>query len=169
MARSDGVRSISAQRLYLLFSLGTDRYAVDVREVVQVLHVPVLKRIPEAPAWVSGLCTYQGQVIPVIDLMQRIEGRAAQSFTSTRLVIVSLPQEHAAPRQALGLVLEQATDTLRCAEGDFVRAPSEQQAPYLGAVLKHAQGLIQKIDVSGLVPRDMLQWLFSQAQAAEHD
>ena len=60
-----------------------------------------------------------GAVVPVVDLSALSFGQAAAQRTSTRLVLVNYqPQPWVEPRR-LGLILEQATDTLRCDLGEF--------------------------------------------------
>ena len=51
--------------LLLLLRLGTDRYALDARQVVEVIPVIKLKRIPPAPAYVAGMFNYRGKPVPV--------------------------------------------------------------------------------------------------------
>ena len=64
--------------LFLLFELGQDRYALDVRQVAEVLPLVEFKRIPQAPPFVAGLLNYRGDPVPVIDLSQLTLSRPAE-------------------------------------------------------------------------------------------
>jgi chemotaxis-related protein WspB len=44
--------------LFLIFELGNDRYALDVRQIAAVLPLVEVRRMPWAPQPVAGLCTY---------------------------------------------------------------------------------------------------------------
>ncbi|WP_339522575.1 chemotaxis protein CheW [Pseudomonas sp. EA_35y_Pfl2_R111] len=146
-----------AGELYLLFNLDRDRYALTVHEVVEVLPLRRLKAFPQAPAWVAGGFEYRGALVPVIDLLVRACGRPAAQLTSTRLVLV-----HYRPAsRVLGLILEKASDTLRLPTSAFRDSGlASDEAPYLGAVQGCAQGLVQRIDVTGLLPADVCALLF---------
>ncbi|MDF2490508.1 MAG: CheW protein [Pseudomonas sp.] len=147
--------------LYLQFTLGGQRFALDVREVIEVLPHRPLKPIPEAPAWVVGILAHRARLIPVLDLSARSTGQPAQRRTSTRLVLVHYRAEASAAPQPLGLVLERATDTVRClAEAFKPYGLDTGQARYLGPVLEDAQGLLQRIDVQQLLPDDVRAVLF---------
>lgn len=157
----------SHAQLFLLFRLGEDRYALDVHEVVEVLPLRQLKQIPEAPAWVAGLFNYRGVPVPVLDLSVQAVGRPARARTSTRLVLV-----HYRPGQCLGLILEQATDTLRCAAEEFREYGLDNgEARYLGPVRQDANGLVQWIRVAELLPDALRERLFPapSAEARGHD
>jgi chemotaxis-related protein WspB len=41
--------------LFLLFELGNDRYALDVRQIAEVLPLLGVKEIPKAPKAMTGL------------------------------------------------------------------------------------------------------------------
>ncbi|WP_405118665.1 chemotaxis protein CheW [Pseudomonas leptonychotis] len=149
--------SREAGELYLLFNLDQDRYALNVHEVVEVLPLRRLKVFPQAPAWVAGGFEYRGASVPVIDLLMRACGRPAVALISTRLVLV-----HYRPaNRVLGLVLEKATDTLRLQASAFRDSGLKPgDAQYLGALQDSPLGLIQCIEVAGLLPADVCALLF---------
>lgn len=152
-----------AGELYLLFSLDQDRYALNVHEVFEVLPLRRLKAFPQAPAWVAGGFEYRGVLVPVIDLLVRACGRPAAALASTRLVLVHYPPAN----RVLGLILEKATDTLRLPGSAFRDAGlGPGDAHYLGAVQASAQGLVQRIEVAGLLPADVCALLFPSGGAA---
>jgi len=149
------------QSLFLVFCIGNERYALQAIEVAEVLpHLP-LKPIPRAPDWVAGVFAYRGAVVPVIDLSALTFGQPAQARTSTRLVLVHYRPDEATPAQLLGLILEQATDTLRCNPADFQPyGLDNRQAPYLGPVREDAQGLLQWVRVADLLDEQVRALLF---------
>lgn len=118
MSRSTGDHRRTS-KLFLLFRMEGDRYALDAREVVEVLPLLRLKRIPEAPEWVAGVFSHRGVLVPVLDLCAMAFGRAALARTSTRIVLVEYRARQDREPVWLGLILEQATDTLRCEPSAF--------------------------------------------------
>lgn len=154
----------SAGELYLQFQLGEDRYALAAREVAEVLPLRRLKQIPEAPVWVAGLLAHRGRMIPVLDLSRRVLGRPALARTSTRLVLVHFGTPQAGADAVLGLILEQATNTLRLPQEAFQSSGLEAGQPdYLGPVQGKGAGLIQRIEVAGLLDASMRALLFQVA------
>ncbi|MVV50350.1 purine-binding chemotaxis protein CheW [Pseudomonas sp. PB120] len=149
------------QALFLQFRIGSERYALQAVEVAEVLPRLPLKPIAHAPHWVAGVFAYRGAVVPVIDLCELMFGHPAQVRTSTRLVLVNYRSDAAAQVQLLGLILEQATDTLRCDPADFrPYGLDNRQAPYLGPVREDAQGLLQWVRVADLLDDQVRGLLF---------
>ncbi|MGF6112730.1 chemotaxis protein CheW [Pseudomonas frederiksbergensis] len=149
------------QALFLVFRVGNERYALQAIEVAEVLPRVPLKPIARAPEWVAGVFAYRGTVVPVIDLSALTFGQPAQARTSTRLVLVHYRPDEATPAQLLGLILEQATDTVRCNPADFQPyGLDNRQAPYLGPVRKDAQGLLQWVRVADLLDEQVRALLF---------
>ncbi|KAB0498838.1 chemotaxis protein CheW [Pseudomonas vancouverensis] len=142
----------AAHALFLVFRIGSERFALRATEVAEVLPCLPLKPIPRAPDWVAGVFAFRGAVVPVIDLSALTFGTPAQARTSTRLVLVDYRPDEGAETRLLGLILEQATDTLRCDPKDFQPyGLDNREAPYLGPVRKDEQGLLQWVRVSDLL------------------
>jgi chemotaxis-related protein WspB len=140
-------------KLFLLFRIGTDHYALDATEVVEVLPLTALKTIPGTPSWVAGLLPWQGAPVPVIDLSALATGVPAVARTSTRTVLVHYRRHAGEPARPLGLRLEHATETLRCDPAEFVDAGVDTApARYLGPVRHDARGLVQQVRIADLLP-----------------
>ena len=152
--------------LFILFQLGRDHYALDAAQVAEVLPLVQVKKIPHAPAGVAGVFTYRGAPVPVLDLSQLALGRAARSRLSTRVLLVNYPDASGAKR-LLGLIAENATETLRREPADFVASGVKADgAPYLGPVATDPRGLIQWIAVDKLLPETVREALFQQVTEA---
>lgn len=149
------------QVLFLVFHIGSERYALRATEVAEVLSRLPLKPIAHAPHWVAGVFAWRGAVVPVIDLSALTFGTPAQMRTSTRLVLVHYQPDESTPAQLLGLILEQATGTVRCDPADFQPYGLDNpQAPYLGPVRKDQQGLLQWVRVADLLDERVRALLF---------
>ncbi|MDH0749685.1 chemotaxis protein CheW [Pseudomonas sp. GD03842] len=156
-----GARSLPSNKLFLMFRIGKERYALEAAEVAEVLPRLALKPIARAPHWVAGVFAHRGAVVPVVDLSALTFGETAPQRTSTRLVLVHYRLGGDRPAQRLGLILEQATDTLRCAVDEFkAYGLDNREAPYLGPVREDETGLLQWIRVQDLLTDEVRDLLF---------
>jgi purine-binding chemotaxis protein CheW len=57
---------------YVSFSLASGRYCVPVDQVLQILRLENLMEIPKAPPYVEGVVNLRGDIIPVVNLRQRL-------------------------------------------------------------------------------------------------
>lgn len=153
----------SAQgKLFLMFRVGTERFALAATDIAEVLPCVPLKAVAQAPAWVAGIFAHRGRVIPVIDMGQLMFATPAAPLTSTRLVLVHYRADPARPELRLGLILEHATQTLRCSPADFrPYGVSNRETPYLGPVREDEQGLLQWVGVQDLLDERVRELLFA--------
>lgn len=154
--------------LLLIFQSGNDRYGLEASRIVEVTPLAALKRVPHAPPGMVGLLNYRGVVVPVVDLSLILNDAPSRAYLSTRIVLVNVGGDAAAPR-LLGFVAERVTETVACREEDL-RAPgvTPPQAPYLGKIMLDQQTMIQLVDPASVLP-EAVQRALCAIDAAPED
>ena len=136
--------------LALSFQVGTERFALPCRDVVEVVPMLRLRPVPHAPAFVAGIFDYRGVATPVIDLSVLVSGRPCADRLSTRVMIVTWGA------RTLGVLAERVTEAIDVDE-QKIGAPvvKVEGAPYLGGVVLAGDGsgqITQLISAERLVP-----------------
>ncbi len=146
--------------LLLQFQAGSERYGLDVSQVVEVSSLVSLRPIPHAPPEAAGVFNYRGTLTPVVDLTALLSGVPSRSRMSTRIVLVSFEGEDGQPH-TLGLMAEGVTEVISCRKEDL-QPPviSVSGAPYLGDMLFDERGSIQVLELDRLLTRDLFFSLF---------
>ena len=129
-----------------------------------------LRPIPHAPAFLSGLLGYRGNVVPVIDLGSLLGSLPCRDRLSTRIILVNdAPgdqnrtkrdrdysvegSEHVGsdperPPGLLGFVAENVGELTYAQSEQTVPSPIQlAQAPYLDAVVQTEEGIVQLITI----------------------
>jgi chemotaxis-related protein WspB len=146
--------------LFLIFQLGTDRYALDAVQVVEVLPLVRSKNIPHAPPGVTGLFDYHGAPVPLIDLADLALGTPSRAWMSTRIILINY-REKSGEEHLLGIIAEHVTQTLRRSESDFRDSGvAVAGAAYLGPVLTDEIGIVQRIEIQELLSEKGCHHLF---------
>jgi chemotaxis-related protein WspB len=154
--------------LLLTFTVGVNRYAIDVTRVVEVVPRVELRKISHSPAFLAGLLDYRGRIVPVIDLGLLLDIAPCHDCLSTRIILVNdTPVGHNGARpdrddvrgetgdarlnqkreqDLLGLVAEHVSDLTNARPEQVAPFPVWlPQAPYLGAIVQTDYGLVQLI------------------------
>ena len=148
--------------LFLVFQLGTDRYAIEAAQVVEVLPLVKPKQFPRAPLGVAGVFDYHGEPVPLIDLAELAAGKPSRKWMSTRIILVNYI-EKSGKTHLVGLLAEQATETMRRSEEDFKDAGvMVADTPFLGSVVTEAAGIIQRIGIQNLLSESVGSYLFRE-------
>jgi chemotaxis-related protein WspB len=151
--------------LFLVFRLGNDRYAIEAAQVVEVLPLVNAKVIPRAPTAVAGIFNYHGAPVPLIDLAGLALGTSSRRWMSTRIILVTYRDDSDQAR-LIGLLAEQATETLRRPDVDFTAAGvTPAGSPYLGPVITDGSGIVQRIDITKLLSESVREQLYQQADS----
>jgi chemotaxis-related protein WspB len=145
--------------LFLKFRIGGEEYALDAPQIVEILPLLEVTRVPKAPAGIAGLINYRGTPVPVVDLSELTLGRPAQPHISTRLILVRYG-EH-----LLGLIAERATEMMRRDAGSFIDSGiASDAAPYLGPFTQDGGRLVRWIKAQNLLPPAISSVLFRQTE-----
>jgi chemotaxis-related protein WspB len=154
----------------LTFSIAGEPYAIEARLVIEVLPLVPARPIPQVPEYVLGIFTYRGDLVPLVDLGRRLGSGPPLQRLSTRVIVVEFrpgllsPGDSRRPDEVplvrLGLVAENVI-AIRGAEEAEASLPPLQLAfaPYLGQVLRLGGGTVQMIDVTKLLPAELLTGL----------
>ena len=68
--------SLKYNMLFITFKLGEANYALEARQVIEVVPLVTLRACSGAPAYIAGLANYRGTGVPIVDLGRLVGGSA---------------------------------------------------------------------------------------------
>lgn len=105
----------SGSESYVLCELANTTYALRSDDIEQLDMVGQVTPVPNAPAFVDGITSLRGRVIPVVNLRARFGFERAAVDLRSRLVVVK------AGGRSVGLIVDSARE--------FARIPAESIQP----------------------------------------
>lgn len=84
------MNAINPSSQYITFKLGDELFAIDVVQVREVLELPLITRVPTAPAYMRGVVNVRGKAIPVVDLRAKFGLSATADTVNSRIVVMEL-------------------------------------------------------------------------------
>lgn len=147
--------------LFVIFKSGDTNYAMEAREVVEVIPLVTLRNCPGVPACIAGLANYGGTGVPIVDLGRLVGGPPSASYLSTRIIVTQYIGG-GGQRRLIGLLAEGVTNTIERKESDFsqnsVAVPGNL---CLGKLAVSGTGFIQQITAAHLVSKELETILFA--------
>jgi chemotaxis-related protein WspB len=161
----------------LTFSIAGEPYAIESRQVVEVLPLVPARPLPRAPDYLVGIFTYRGHLVPLIDLARRLGVAPAAQRLSTRVIVVELEAEPPTAGAAeagmpdpkgsfrFGLIAENVVAIRSTNEAEASLPPLRMpDAAYLGRMLRIAGETVQLIDIRQLLPAELRASLTETAE-----
>ena len=150
--------------LLLLFEIANGRYALDINQIIEIVPLVKLKKIPTTPDYVSGLMNYRGEGIPIIDLCQLVDSVTFENALSTRIIVVNYPIKNEGDKP-LGLIANNVTETVRT---KLNKPPPTgvlmDKSLYEGEVTPETTDMIQWFDIKKMLPEKEIALLFEEEE-----
>jgi len=109
---------MSDSKLYCTFHLGPYLFGIEVLRVQEVLRYQEMTRVPLAPPMVRGLINLRGQIVPAIDMRQRLHQVPWEEGAEPMNVVVRT--DSGAP---VSLLVDEIGDVLDADDSLFEPAP----------------------------------------------
>ncbi len=136
---------------YVLFELAGATYALPSRQILQLDMVQTPTPVPNAPAFVDGVVSVRGHVIPAVNLRARFGFPRVAHDLRSRLVIV---REHA---RTVGLIVDSAREFATIAPESIKPLPEGiggTSGRYLRGIAEQGERLLLIVDVHELLETD---------------
>ena len=72
----------------IAFRIGGNRLLAPLDEVVEILDMPKLARVPLAQPWVRGIANIRGNLLPVVDFSGFLSGQLATVTERSRVLVI---------------------------------------------------------------------------------
>jgi len=142
-----GTKNVSfTERQLVTFMLGEDEFGASIMDVKEIIRVPDITKVPNAPDYVDGACNLRGNILPIIDGRTRFNLERKQKDENSRVLVIEVGGK------ATGVVVDKVSEVMRVNTTDIEEPPhivKNVEADYLEGVVKLDNGnrLIMLLDV----------------------
>jgi len=130
------------------FQVGRETYGVPITSLHEIVRVPEITAVPDAPTYMEGVINLRGKIVSVIDLRKRFAEKNAGSGRQNRILVV----EHNG--RLAGLIVDSASEVLKIPASDIEPPPATFQDGGLNCVTglgKYRGRLIVLLDMARLL------------------
>jgi purine-binding chemotaxis protein CheW len=134
------------------FRVGRETYGVPITSLHEIVRVPEITAVPDAPDYLEGVINRWGKIFAVVDLRKRFGQPSPKFDRRSRILVV----EHKG--RLTGMIVDSASEVLKIPESEIEAAPAMMQEGGLDCVTglgKYQGRLIILLDIGKvLAPRD---------------
>ncbi|WP_432776665.1 chemotaxis protein CheW [Brevibacillus gelatini] len=84
---------VSQQDQYIVIELGTEKYALKISEVYEIIKKQKITAVPNSKAFLEGVTNIRGKIVPIISLRKRFQLGETSVIHKARIVVVNHNEE----------------------------------------------------------------------------
>jgi purine-binding chemotaxis protein CheW len=138
------------------FRIGRETFGLPIALVREIVRVPEITAVPNAPNYIEGVINLRGRIIPVVDLRKRFGEKVIEPHKKNRIVVVELES------RSLGLIVNSASEVMKIPPSE-IEAPhnvfQEGELNYITGVGKLKGRLVILLDLTRVLQRGELRRL----------
>lgn len=136
-----------AQVQLVTFKLDDQEYGLNIENVVEVVRMVAITRIPKAPDVMEGVINLRGHVVPVINLRKRFGAPPKPRDLDTRLLVARLDG------RTIALIVDIVSEVLKLDADSLDRsdAVATGVTRYLSAIGKRGDRLLLILDLDTIL------------------
>jgi len=94
------------------FRMAGETYALEINQVVGIINLKPVTRVPKAPPHIAGVINLRGEIIPVINLRKKLKLPDIERVPTMQIVILAFDQE----KVKVGFLVDNVSEVLRLPE-----------------------------------------------------
>ena len=103
--------------MFVTISLDGDRYGINVQNIQEIIGVPETTQVPNSMAYMKGVTSLRGKVIPLVDLRVRFN---LPEKEYDKLTVVLIAEIRA---NLIGFIVDSVSDVISVHESDIQDTP----------------------------------------------
>lgn len=107
----------SAGEEFLVFTLGSEEYGIDILKVQEIRGYDQVTRIANTPAFIKGVTNLRGVIVPIVDLRIKFAQNDVSYNDNTVVIVLNLQQ------RVVGIVVDGVSDVLSLSADQIRPAP----------------------------------------------
>ena len=116
------VAGVEKTATYLTFMLGDEIFAVDVRNVREVLDNTAITKVPRTPDFMRGVINLRGSVVPVVDMRLKFGMTATEQTVNTCIIIIEVTRSDG--QAVLGALVDSVKEVINLEQDQIEPAPN---------------------------------------------
>ena len=145
------------------FRVGRETYGVPIHLILEIVRVPEITAVPDAPEYIEGVINLRGKIVSIMDLRKRFGEKQIASGRQNRILVMEVQGRLA------GLIVDGASEVMKIPGSDVEPPPavfSESGLQCVTGVAKHGGRLVVLLDMAKLLQREVQGIQSSAAQGA---
>jgi purine-binding chemotaxis protein CheW len=145
------------------FRIGKEMFGVSIALVHEIVRVPEVTAVPEAPEYVEGVINLRGRIVPVVDLRKRFAVKEITTAKKNRILVTEVD------KRIVGVIVDSTSEVLKLKEEQVEPPPTDLlqdgAATYITGIARVKDNLIILVDLKSILATGGLRRLGEMTEA----
>ena len=137
------------------FCIGKEMFGVSIALVHEIVRVPEVTAVPEAPDFVEGVINLRGRIVPVVDLRKRFGEKHIASHKKNRILVTEVE------KRIVGVIVDATSEVLKLREEQVEPPPADLvqdgETTYITGIARINQRLVILVDLKRILATGRLR------------
>jgi len=138
------------------FRIGRETFGVPIGLVHEIVRVPEITSVPDAPRYVEGVINLRGKIVSIVDLRKRFGESHIEPSRKNRILVAEIQNK------MVGLIVDAASEVIRLPEAEIEAPPEvfeDSELKYVTGVGKLNGRLVILVDLTKILQKGELRRL----------
>lgn len=141
-------RSAEKIKSFLSFKLDTELFAIPVMDVIEIVEVPPITKIPQSPEFLKGVINLRGAVLPIIDARVKFGFPSTEPTVNTCIIVLEVEINEEAIY--VGALVDAVLGVFEMDENAISPSPTigaKYKANFIKGMIKNDDNFIMLLDI----------------------
>jgi purine-binding chemotaxis protein CheW len=132
-------------RQYVTFFVRDDEFGISILRCREIVRVPSMTRIPEAPVHVRGVVNLRGRIVPAVDTRLCLGLDSVPATAKSRLIVVDVAG------RSFALLVDRVARVLKLPVSEIAPQPEGATPPAVAGFARVGDAIVQLVDVERML------------------
>lgn len=132
---------------FLTFVLGQELFAVNVKNVLEVLEQQQISRVPKSPEHILGIINFRGEILPVVNTRQKFDLPDTDDMHKNLVVVFDIAQDN--DRFTIAATADGVKDVIEISPDEIIPVPEmgiHYDSRYIAGAIRRNENFILLIN-----------------------
>ena len=147
----------SESQSYLTFRLDDEVFAASVENVLEILELSRITKVPRSPQFMRGVINLRGNVLPVIDTRLKFGLEKTEDTVNSCIMVLSVEVEQ--KRTMLGALVDAVQEVFEITKSQIQEPPtigSKYKSEFITGMIRVDQAFIMLLDIDRIFSTEEL-------------
>lgn len=141
---------------YLTFFIEEQLFGVPIADVVQIVGMQDITKVPEFPSYAKGVINLRGIIIPIIDVRLRLKKEEITYNERTCIIVTNINETY------IGFIVDSVNEVIKISQENISKPPqmgSDYVNSYITGIAKLENNIVLLMDIKKMLNEKEIEFI----------